>query len=627
MKKTEKKMSWRTVFHMSNRAFNIFYKKYPQMVLSRIISVIWNALTPYVGIYLSALVIDELVGKRDVKRLQMLVIITLVSAAGIALGTALLNKWKETRGAGLWLKVEHIFSEKMLDTDYVNLDDTKTAEKLSAIRQYMNSNGWGLYQVIGAYEDLCSSILTIFGGLALAVTLFVSKVPNSAGSLIALNHPLVVIGVIALMLAITFIAPVLNNKAGSYYAKYADSHNLGNRLFSFFGWLGYYSDLATDVRMYRQDKICDRYNRNKEDTFGSNGLFARLARGPMGLYGAASAAVSVIFTGVVYAFVCLKALAGAFGLGSVTQYIAAITKVSGGMSNFVSALGLMRNNAPFLEMNFEYLDIPNNMYKGSLTVEKRRDRKYQVEFRGVSFQYPGSENYALRNVNMKFEIGKRLAVVGMNGSGKTTFIKLLCRLYDPTEGEILLNGIDIRKYNYREYMDIFSVVFQDFKLLSLKLGENVASKVDYDKELVMDCLEKAGFSDRFIKMRDGTETYLYKDYDKDGVDVSGGEAQKIAIARALYKDAPFIILDEPTAALDPIAEADIYGKFDEIAGDKTAIYISHRLSSCRFCDRIAVFDSGSVVQFGTHDELLQDEKGKYHELWHAQAQYYTEQTA
>lgn len=345
----------------------------------------------------------------------------------------------------------------------------------------------------------------------------------------------------------------------------------------------------------------------------------------MGLYSAAGAAVSVIFTGIVYAFVCLKALAGAFGLGSVTRYVASIAKVSGGMSSLVSNIGLMCNNTPFLELTFEYLDIPNNMYQGSLTVEKRRDRKYQVEFRNVSFKYPGSDNWALRNVNMKFEIGKRLAVVGMNGSGKTTFIKLLCRLYDPTEGEILLNGIDIRKYNYREYMDIFSVVFQDFKLLSLKLGENVAGKVDYDKDLVTDCLEKAGFADRFIKMKDGTETYLYKDYDnKNGVDVSGGEAQKIAIARALYKDAPFIILDEPTAALDPIAEAEIYGKFDEIAGDKTAIYISHRLSSCKFCDEIAVFHEGAVIQQGSHESLVADTNGKYYELWNAQAQYYTE---
>ena len=623
MKKTKKQMPWREMLRLNNRALKLFYKRYPQMILSRLISVVWNSLTPYVSIYLSALVIDELAESRNVERLQLLVLITLASAAVIALGTALLKKWTEAQSAGMWFKVENILSEKMLDMDYVSLDETHTAELLSTIRQNMNGGGWGLYRVVVAYEELCSSILTILGGISLTVSLFVSRVPDGAGALSALNNPLVVLAVITVMLAVTFIAPVLNNKSGSYYAKHADSHNLGNRLFSFFGWLGYYSELAPDVRIYRQDRICGRHNHNKDDTFCSNGLFARLAWGPMGLFAAAGSAVSVIFTGVVYAFVCLKALAGAFGLGSVTQYVASITKVSGGMSSFVSTLGDMRNNAPFLELTFEFLDIPNNMYQGSLTVEKRNDRKYEVEFRNVSFKYPGSENYALRNVNMKFEIGKRLAVVGMNGSGKTTFIKLLCRLYDPTEGEILLNGIDIRKYNYAEYMNIFSVVFQDFKLFSLTLGENVASGSRIDREKVIDCLNKAGFGGRLAEMPNGIDTYLYTDYEKDGVNVSGGEAQKIAIARALYKDSPFIILDEPTAALDPIAEAEIYGKFDEIAGDKTAIYISHRLSSCKFCDEIAVFHEGAVIQQGTHASLVADESGKYYELWHAQAQYYT----
>ena len=623
MKKTKKQMPWREMLRLNNRALKLFYKRYPQMILSRLISVVWNSLTPYVSIYLSALVIDELAGSRNVERLQLLVLITLASAAVIALGTALLKKWTEAQSAGMWFKVENILSEKMLDMDYVSLDETHTAELLSTIRQNMNGGDWGLYRVVVAYEELCSSILTILGGISLTVSLFVSRVPDGAGALSALNNPLVVLAVITVMLAVTFIAPVLNNKSGSYYAKHADSHNLGNRLFSFFGWLGYYSELAPDVRIYRQDRICGRHNHNKDDTFCSNGLFARLAWGPIGLFAAAGSAVSVIFTGVVYAFVCLKALAGAFGLGSVTQYVASITKVSGGMSSFVSTLGDMRNNAPFLELTFEFLDIPNNMYQGSLTVEKRNDRKYEVEFRNVSFKYPGSENYALRNVNMKFEIGKRLAVVGMNGSGKTTFIKLLCRLYDPTEGEILLNGIDIRKYNYAEYMNIFSVVFQDFKLFSLTLGENVASGSNIDREKVIDCLNKAGFGGRLAEMPNGIDTYLYTDYEKDGVNVSGGEAQKIAIARALYKDSPFIILDEPTAALDPIAEAEIYGKFDEIAGDKTAIYISHRLSSCKFCDEIAVFHEGAVIQQGTHASLVSDESGKYYELWHAQAQYYT----
>ena len=621
----KKKMSWGKTLRLNNRAFKLFYQYYPQMVLSRIISVIWNALTPYVGIFLLALVIDELVGGRDIERLKMLVVITLASAAFIALGAAILNKWKETHNAGLWLKVEHIFKEKLFDMDYVNLDESRTSELLSTIRQNQGGTGWGLHRVIANYESLCSAVFTVFGGIALTVSLFVSKVPESAGVYAILNNPLFVVFIIAVMLMITYVAPALSNKAESYWALSVRFLNQANRLYSFFGSLGYQRAIATDMRMYRQDIMCEKCNReNRENTFGSKSLMAKYGRGPMGLYKAASAAVSGIFTGVVYAFVCLKAWAGAFGFGAVTQYVAAITKTSSGVSQLVSALGSMRNNASFLIPVFEFLDISNNMYQGSLTVEKRRDRKYQVEFHNVSFKYPGSENYALHNVNMKFEIGKRLAVVGMNGSGKTTFIKLLCRLYDPTEGEILLNGIDIRKYNYREYMDIFSVVFQDFKLLGLKLGENVAGRVDYDKKLVIDCLNKAGFSDRLAEMKNGTETYLYKDYNKDGVDVSGGEAQKIAIARALYKDAPFIILDEPTAALDPIAEAEIYGKFDEIAGDKTAIYISHRLSSCKFCDEIAVFHEGAVIQQGSHATLVADTNGKYYELWNAQAHYYTE---
>ena len=185
-----------------------------------------------------------------------------------------------------------------------------------------------------------------------------------------------------------------------------------------------------------------------------------------------------------------------------------------------------------------------------------------------------------------------------------------------------MNGIDIRKYDYRDYMALFSVVFQDFQLLAQPLGANVAGAQRYDRARAEQALADAGFGARLAAMPAGLYTMLYRDFAGDGVDVSGGEAQKIAIARALYKDAPFIILDEPTAALDPIAEAEIYAKFNDIAGDKTAVFISHRLSSCQFCDEIAVFDRGKIVQKGSHAQLLADEAGKYHALWTAQAQYY-----
>ena len=595
------------------------------MVLSKIFSVIWSSLSPYVVIYLSALIIEELATSKNPETLNSLVLITLASSAFIALVSALLTKWNNSQSAGMFFKCEQIFSKKLLDMDFVSVDDTKTHELLSQIRQNQNSGGWGLYRVLYNYESLLSSVFTVLGGITLTISLFTSKVPESDRGYVFLNNHLFILLVVVIMLAVTLIAPSLSNKAGSYWAKNAGAHNLGNRLFGHFGFLGYKRDVATEMRVYRQDLLCDKYGRNKEDTFNSKGVFAKYAKGPMGLLRASSAAVSVAFNGIAFIFVCLKAWSGAFGVGMVTQYISSITKVSGGISQLVATAGDMKNNTVFLEQVFEFLDIPNTMYQGTLTVEKRRDRDYEVEFKNVSFKYPGADTFALTGVNMKFKIGKRLAVVGMNGSGKTTFIKLLCRLYDPTEGEILLNGIDIRKYNYLDYMMIFSVVFQDFKLFSLKLGENVASSSKVNEELAVDCLQKAGFGERLSEMERGIQTYLYKHYDENGVNISGGEAQKIAIARAIYKNAPFIILDEPTAALDPIAEAEIYSKFDEIAGDKTAIYISHRLSSCKFCDEIAVFHEGAVIQQGSHADLLSNTMGKYHELRNAQAQYYTEQ--
>ena len=227
----------------------------------------------------------------------------------------------------------------------------------------------------------------------------------------------------------------------------------------------------------------------------------------------------------------------------------------------------------------------------------------------------------IRDLSLKFEIGEKMAIVGKNGSGKTTFIKLLCRLYDVTEGCIRVNGIDIRKYDYAEYCDLFAVVFQDFQVFAFPLGENVAAGSDVDSARAVDALDRAGVGERYRALPDGLDTSVGKEFDENGVAFSGGEKQKIAIARAIYKDAPFVIMDEPTAALDPESECEVYAGFDRMVGNKTSIYISHRLASCRFCEDILVFDKGKVVQRGRHEELERQE-GLYRELWDAQAQYY-----
>ena len=232
------------------------------------------------------------------------------------------------------------------------------------------------------------------------------------------------------------------------------------------------------------------------------------------------------------------------------------------------------------------------------------------------------EEYILKDISIKIKQGEKLAVVGENGSGKTTFIKLLCRLYDPSEGAVFLNGIDIREYDYAEYLRFFSVVFQDFTLFSQTIAQNVAASVNFDRALVEDRLKEAGFKERLASLDKGIDTFLFRDFEKTGIEISGGEAQKIALARALYKDAPIVVLDEPTAALDPIAEVDIYQRFNQMVGDRTCVFISHRLASCKFCDKIAVFSAGRLVQAGSHDALVDEDGGKYSQLWLAQARNY-----
>lgn len=581
-----------------------------------------NALTPYVAVFFSARILSELATMRRPDMLWRWVIAGAACTGAFAVVKALLYERQEALYDDLYGRKEMLFARKMFSLDYADMDRQETHDLRDQIRQNEGWAGLGLMLVPTVMGELLENIIGIISGAALTVSLFTSPVPASAGRFTVLNSPLFILAIAAVMAAVSVLAGYCSARSELYYTSASEEANFGNRLFGFFGFFGLEKGRGADVRIYSQERLVSAYWA-KNFAFGGSGLLARLARGPMGILAGLGTGITVVITGCVYVFTCMKAWAGAFDVGSVTQYVGAATAMAGSIFALMSAFGKLRANGAYLETTFKFLDIPNAMYQGSLTTEKRSDRNYEVEFRNVSFKYPGTDTWALKNVSIKFKVGSRLAIVGENGSGKTTFIKLLCRLYDPQEGEILLNGIDIRKYDYRDYMDIFSVVFQDFQLISQPLGANVAGRADYDPARVHKALIDAGFEERLKTLPDGLDTQLYKDFTENGVEISGGEAQKIAIARALYKDAPFIILDEPTAALDPMAEAEIYAKFNDIVGDKTAIYISHRLSSCKFCDEIAVFNEGRIVQRGSHQELLSDETGKYHKLWTAQAQYYT----
>ncbi|MBQ8280500.1 MAG: ABC transporter ATP-binding protein [Roseburia sp.] len=622
----EKNVSLKHAVALHIRAMKELHKVTPQYIPTATATAIVDALSPYITIYFAARILEELALYRRETILWELIAVGVLCTGSVAILNAALRQHEEALLDDLWGRKNMLFSQKLFSMDFADIDKQETHDLRAQIQQSENWSGWGLMRAPEYYVKILKNMAGVFSGVVLTAGLFTAQVPETAGKLLALNHPIFVFLIVGIMLFINFLAGNLESRAVAYWGNLGEEATFGNRLFGFFGFIGRTGERGADIRMYNQQELVSFYWK-KNSAFGVDGKIGKLSMGPMGICASLGVSITTMFTGFVYVFTCLKAWVGAFDVGAVTQYVGAVTALSANVFALIELNGELKTNAGYLKKTFEFLDIPNSMYQGSLTTEKRSDRQYEVEFKNVFFKYPGAENWALKNVSMKFKVGSRLAIVGENGSGKTTFIKLLCRLYDPQEGQILLNGIDIRKYNYRDYMDIFSIVFQDFQLLSQPLGANVAGNVTYDKEKVTKALIDAGFGERLATMPDGLDTQLYKEFTENGVEISGGEAQKIAIARALYKDASFIILDEPTAALDPIAEAEIYSKFNDISGDKTAIYISHRLSSCKFCDEIAVFHEGSVIQKGTHEGLLADEGGKYHELWHAQAQYYTDNVA
>ncbi len=620
----EEKITLASAIKSNFKAFKICYKESPKIYISIAINEIINGITPYVAIYISAQLINQISVNRNANELLKWVMISLISALVLGVLNAISLRWRRVYyNPETQIFQEDIYRKKRIDMDFCITDSQKVRDLRSQITQDTNMGLWGLgFISLNWYPIVVKSVVSIIAGFILTINLFLSK--TTQAEYLFLNNPIFIILVALLIFITLLLSSILKVKSNSYYSKeLMEEIKQGNRIGSYLMDEAYNKKRGMDIRIYRQDIILTECMYNVPKTFKIGGTYDKLNKRLVGVFDGLSNAVSAFLTGIIYIYAALKAVGGAFMLGSFVQYVTASVQFVSATSKLIQMINWLKLNHKFLDTAFEYLETENVMYRGSLTTEKRSDNKYEIEFCNVSFKYPETENYVLKDVSFKFTVGEKIAVVGENGSGKTTFIKLLSKMYEPSEGKILLNGIDIKKYNYDDYIKIFSVVFQDFKLLSYTLAQNVAASTKYDEEKVIAALEKAGFSDRLKTMPNGINTYLYKDLDENGVEISGGEAQKIAIARAIYKDSAFIVLDEPTASLDPIAEAEIYEKFSEIVTDKTAIYISHRLSSCKFCDTILVFDKGSIVETGTHENLLL-KQGKYKDLWQAQAQYYNE---
>ena len=327
--------------------------------------------------------------------------------------------------------------------------------------------------------------------------------------------------------------------------------------------------------------------------------------------------------GIAYAFLIGITVKNGLPASQFLLYFAALSGFAQWVVEILDKLSVMYKQSLDISTIREFLDWDEPFdLNGGERIAFEPNKQYEIRLDDVSFRYPKADKDTLSHINLTVHPGEKLAIVGLNGAGKTTLVKLVCGFLDPTEGRILLNGEDIRKFNRNDYYALFSAVFQEFSVLDVTVKENVAQCVDgIDETRVWQCIDKAGLTEKIQSLPKGIETHLGRRVFKDGVEFSGGQTQRLMLARALYKNAPILVLDEPTAALDPIAENDIYQKYNDMTHGRTSFFISHRLASTRFCDRIIFVDGGKIAEEGTHDELLKN-GGGYAYMFEVQSKYY-----
>lgn len=573
-----------------------------------------EGITPYINLILMGWLLDRVYAGSSLQELALYTLLALGAACVMSALAGLCTSEFNRKLEYMYEQQSRLTSAKCLDFDYEYLEDKQVHEMLQSIRNA--GTGFGLLgHIMSNLNKLIRTVISLVAGIVVVIPLFVNGVTEGGGFFSSWLASILLFVLVGLLVYLNYKTDIhFGERIKTFRENRAGNENI---LQYYMGILGSY-DRQKDLRIYHQQELIRR--KTDEAMAGVDKELNKEA--------ACSCweewikqTVTALTSLLIYSFAGVRAYLGLITVGGVVTYASSIVQMSSAMAEMMRNMAWLKVNAQYCKDYVGFAKLGQQKYQGTIPVEKRSDHKFSVEFDHVSFCYPGTEEYVIRDLNLQFTIGERMAIVGKNGSGKTTFIKLLCRLYDVTEGCIKVNGIDIRKYDYEEYCRLFSVVFQDFKIFSFALGENMAGSGEVEEERAVDALERAGMGEVFRKLPQGLKTYVGKDFNENGVTFSGGERQKMAIARAIYKDAPFVIMDEPTAALDPQSECEVYAGFDKMVGRKTAIYISHRLASCRFCQDILVFDRGQVVQRGGHDELA-DQPGLYRELWEAQAQYY-----
>lgn len=575
--------------------FGTAARKYPLFFVWESVKTIVSIAQPFIAIMISPLIVDEIVGGRDIKKLifyaAVLIIGEFVATMLIEKSNSVLGKYQER----LECYFDVLLGKQTMELDFQLTEDKEALDQLQKAKTGMSWYSGGVY------------------GVAEQVFMFAGNIFKMAGlvTIIILHAPVLLL--IMAVYAVFHFA--LTTKINKFAVASFNKLSKFNNMFGYFAWEVVDSRYGKDIRLYNaKDIILNAWKDNTKmqiDTW----KWQADKELPYDLLLEIAVFVGSMFT---YFYVALLAIGGAFGIGVFTQLITAEGSLENTLFDLVWNVTELVKRCNYAYEYVVFMDYPAALPKGDKHIEKK---DHEIEFRHVSFAYPKTDRKILDDISIKIRSGEHLSIVGLNGAGKTTFIKLLCRLYDPTEGEILVDGVNIKEYDYKEYMQQIAPVFQDFKLFAFSMGENIA----FDKASnakMSKYTDLVGLKDLVKKLDNGFNTNIFKYFDEKGIEPSGGEQQKIAISRALFKESPIVILDEPTAALDPLAEYEVYKEFHTLVGGKTAVYISHRLSSCKFCDKIAVFSDGHIAEYGTHDELINIPSGIYAEMFEAQAKYY-----
>ncbi len=612
------------------RGIREFGRVLPGQMAFLIFRSVVGAITPYIGILMSALILNELAGVQDETVLSACIL--------VSVGATLLLSWigyrldaKIAVGYGrLFSTHEMILTDKAYRIPFSLLEKESTRSLREQVSGSIGLTGGGMASLYWDMEVVAKNLSTAVIAVILGLDFGARAVAGvRQGRVGAVTVALIVFLLALLIAAGACIACKCASKRFEVSFEVFEHGAKYNRYGEFYE-LSYLpdEDMAMDIRIFRQKELVIRECQQR-----CHRLLAKGKEKEMRAAGRLDVAriLCAGFCGMaVYAMAGFLAIREVIGIGNVLMLSSTVTMLIGALSELAQIWTDLRNNNVHLLNYFRYMDmeeespVQSPVQSGSAWKEQGEESQESLVLERVSFCYPESSETVLRDISLRIAPGEKLAIVGENGSGKTTLIKLICRLYRPTEGRILLNGEDIQNLPYEEYIRKIATVFQDFSLFAFPIAENVAASGVYDGRKVYEALCRAGLQKKVDGLAGGIKQAVSRDYEEDGLELSGGEAQKVAIARAIYKAAPIVILDEPAAALDPYAEKEIYDQFFRHLSGETMLSISHRLSSCRFCDKIAVLHGGQLVQQGTHEELLMQSGGKYAQLWEAQAQYYCE---